>query len=106
MMYINIHHNCSKTILLDMQMHRTQIYLQEELYGRLKARSRVLGVSISELIRTTLDKNLDVAPGNAARDYFANATPIESFADCSPEKYVSQLRMRSRLIKGNQGNDL
>jgi len=36
-------------------MHRTQIYLQEKLYRRLKARSRVLGVSISELIRTTLN---------------------------------------------------
>jgi len=85
-------------------MHRTQIYLQKELYGRLKARSRVLGVSISELIRTTLDKNLDAAPSNAARDYFSGASPVESFADCSPEEYVSQLRKHSRLLRGNQAD--
>ena len=86
-------------------MHRTQIYLQKELYGRLKARSRVLGVSISELIRTTLDKNLDATPSNAARDYFSGASPIESFADGSPEEYVSQLRKHSRLLRRNQIND-
>ena len=86
-------------------MHRTQIYLQEELYGRLKARSRVLGVSISELIRTTLDKNLDLAPSNAARDYFASAVPMESFADSSPENFVERLRQRSRLIRENQGEN-
>ena len=85
-------------------MHRTQIYLQKELYGRLKARSRVLGVSISELIRTTLDKNLDVASSNAARDYFSGASPVESFADCSPEEYVSQLRKNSRLLRGSQAD--
>ena len=84
-------------------MHRTQIYLQEELYGRLKARSRVLGVSISELIRTTLDENLDTVPGNAARDFFASTRPIKSFADSSPEKYVDQLRKQSRLLRKNQG---
>ena len=80
-------------------MHRTQIYLQEELYGRLKARSRVLGVSISELIRTTLDENLDTAPGATAREYFANARPVKSFSDSSPEDYVEQLRKQSRLLR-------
>lgn len=83
-------------------MHRTQIYLQEKLYQRLKARSRVLGVSVSELIRTTLDENLDTQPGNAAREYFASARPVESFKDGSPEDYVKQLRKKSRLLRGSQ----
>ena len=83
-------------------MHRTQIYLQEELYARLKARSQVLGVSISELIRTTLDDNLDAASGNAAREYFAGARAIESFGDSSPEDYVKGLRKQSRLLRKNQ----
>jgi len=84
-------------------MHRTQIYLQEELYGRLKARSRVLDVSISELIRTMLDESLDAVQGNAAQDFFASARPIKSFADSSPEEYVKQLRKQSRLLRKKQG---
>lgn len=84
-------------------MHRTQIYLQEDLYARLKARSQVLGVSISELIRTTLDDNLDAVTGNAAREYFAGASAIESFGDCSPEDYVKGLRKQSRLLRKKQG---
>jgi len=87
---------------MDKSMHRTQIYLQEKLYRRLKARSRVLGVSISELIRTTLNENLDATPGNAARDYFASARPVKSFAGLSPEDYVKQLRMKSRLLREGQ----
>jgi hypothetical protein len=38
-------------------MHRTQIYLPDDLYERLKTRSRIAGVSISELIRCPLWTN-------------------------------------------------
>jgi len=85
-------------------MHRPQIYLQEQLYQRLKTRSRVLGVSVSELIRTTLDENLGSTPSNAARDFFDRHRPLQSFADSSPEQYVAGLRERSRLIRKNHGD--
>ena len=43
-------------------MHRTQIYLQDELHDSLKARARSIGVSISELIRRTLEKDIQKDP--------------------------------------------
>ena len=80
-------------------MHRTQIYLQDDLYERLKARSRNLGVSISELIRRTLEKDIQRDPGADARAYFQRLTPLESFAATDPEVYVRDLRATSRLLR-------
>lgn len=81
-------------------MHRTQIYLQDDLYARLKAQSVRLGISISELIRRSLEKEIDKDSLADARAFFARLEPLESFANQSAAEYVRELRGTSRLLKG------
>jgi predicted CopG family antitoxin len=80
-------------------MHRTQIYLQDDLYENLKARSRGLGLSISELIRRTLEKDIQKDPVSDARAYFERLRPLESFASVDSESYVRTIRSSSRIVK-------
>lgn len=62
-------------------MHRTQIYLPDALYEGLKIRSRSVGVSISELIRRSLENDMRQDPVADARAFFDRLKPLESFAD-------------------------
>ena len=39
-------------------MERTQIYIDEETYGNLKRESRLKGISVSEIIRESVQKKL------------------------------------------------
>ena len=80
-------------------MHRTQIYLQDDLYERLKTRSRNVGVSISELIRRSLEKDIQQDPVADAKAFFERFSPLESFASTEPEAYVRKLRDTSRLLR-------
>lgn len=80
-------------------MHRTQIYLQEALYEQLKARSRHLGLSLSELIRRSLEKDLEQHSAADARAFFERLPPLASFADTEPETYVREQRSASRLLR-------
>lgn len=80
-------------------MHRTQIYLQDDLYERLKTRSRNVGVSISELIRRSLEKDIQQDPVADAKAFFERLKPLESFANTEPETYVRKLRNTSRLLQ-------
>jgi negative regulator of replication initiation len=80
-------------------MHKTQIYLQDELYEKLKARSRHLGVSVSELIRRSVEKDIGKDPAADAKAFFERLAPLESFADIEPEAYVLELRSTSRLLQ-------
>ncbi|MBW8072203.1 MAG: ribbon-helix-helix domain-containing protein [Ferrovum sp.] len=80
-------------------MHRTQIYLQNDMYEKLKAQSRNVGVSISELIRRSLEKDLQQDTVADARAFFKRLKPLESFARAEPENYVRDLRNTSRLLQ-------
>lgn len=80
-------------------MHRTQIYLQDDLHKSLKARARSVGISISELIRRTLERDIAKDPVADARAYFDRLTPLESFAQVSSEAYVQEIRGSSRLLR-------
>lgn len=80
-------------------MHRTQIYLQNDLYERLKARSRNVGVSVSELIRRSLEKDIQQDPIADAKAFFERLKPLESFANTEPETYVRKMRNTSRLLQ-------
>ncbi len=80
-------------------MHRTQIYLQNDMYERLKAQSHNVGVSISELIRRSLEKDIQQDPVADARAFFERLKPLESFANTEPEVYVRKLRNTSRLLQ-------
>ena len=80
-------------------MHRTQIYLQDALYDSLKTRAHSIGVSISELIRRTLEKDIQKDPVSDARAYFERLKPLESFAQIDAEDYVRTLRSKSRILQ-------
>ena len=80
-------------------MHRTQIYLQDGLYENLKIRARTVGVSISELIRRTLEKDIQKDPVLDARGYFARLKPLESFAGVDSDDYVRAIRNKSRILR-------
>ena len=80
-------------------MHRTQIYLQDELHDSLKARARSVGISISELIRRTLETAIQKDPVADARAYFERLKPLESFAQITPEEFVQGIRSTSRLLR-------
>ena len=82
-------------------MHRTQIYLQDELHDSLKARARSVGISISELIRRTLEKDIQKDPVADAQAYFERLKPLESFAGRTPEEFVRDIRSTSRLLRTN-----
>lgn len=80
-------------------MHRTQIYLQDDLYERLKARSSTVGLSISELIRRSVEKDMQRDPAAEAKEFFERLVPLDSFADVEPETYVRELRRTSRILR-------
>ena len=80
-------------------MHRTQIYLQDALYDGLKTRARSVGVSISELIRRTLEKDIQKDPVADARAYFERLKPLESFANVDSDDYVRAIRSKSRILR-------
>jgi negative regulator of replication initiation len=80
-------------------MHRAQVLLQDELYERLEARARGLGMSTSELIRGLLEQGIEKNSAADARAFFERLDPLESFAGVEPETYVRQLRSTSRLLR-------
>ena len=80
-------------------MHRTQIYLQDALYDSLRVRSRSVGISMSELIRRTLEKDIQKNPVADARAYFERLVPLESFAMVNSSDYVRTIRSKSRILR-------
>ncbi len=84
-------------------MHRTQIYLQDMLYDSLKTRARSVGVSMSELIRRTLEKDIQKDPVADARAYFERLKPLQSFAKVEAESYVRNIRSKSRILRKGEG---
>ncbi len=79
-------------------MHRTQIYLPDALYETLRLRSRSVGVSISELIRRSLEKDVQQDPVADARAFFEQLTPLESFAEVDSDAHVRAIRSKSRIL--------
>ena len=80
-------------------MHRTQIYLQNDLYDKLKSRAATMRVSISELIRRTLERDIQKDPIADAQAYFERLQPLESFVAVDAETYVRNIRSQSRILR-------
>ena len=80
-------------------MHRTQIYLQDSLYESLKVRSRSVGMSISELIRRTLENDIQKDPVADARAFFERLKPLDSFASVDSDDVVRAIRNKSRVLR-------
>lgn len=80
-------------------MHRTQIYLPDALYDSLRVRARSVGISMSELIRRTLEKDIQKDPLADARAFFDRLKPLDSFAGVDSVDYVRKLRSTSRILR-------
>jgi hypothetical protein len=85
-------------------MHRTQIYLQENIYFQLQAKAKQTGLSISELIRQAIQRDL-THDSNDAKRFFAAHPPLQSFRDTDPTEYVRRLRENSRILRGSGNID-
>ncbi len=83
-------------------MHRTQIYLHDALHDSLKIRSRSAGVSISELIRRTLEKEIQKDPVADARAFFERLKPLQSFANVDSDAHVRAIRSKSRILRAGK----
>ncbi len=79
-------------------MHRTQVYLQDEVYFQLQAKAKQTGLSISELIRQAVERDLSCQP-TAAQRFFATHPPLQSFREEDPSEYVKHLRESSRILR-------
>ena len=83
-------------------MHRTQIYIEEEIFQKARKESEILGVSISEFIRMSIKKNIQKNSTNNINVFFDNLKPIESLKDINPKKYVDNIRSKSRILTNNE----
>lgn len=83
-------------------MHRTQVYLQENIYFQLKEKAKQTGLSISELIRQAVQRDLTRQPEDA-KHFFMAHSPLQSFKNTEPTEYVNNLRENSRILH-NVGN--
>ena len=83
-------------------MHRTQIYIEEEIFQKARKESEILGISISEFIRMSIKKNIQKNSVNNINVFFGNLKPLESFKDINPKKYVDNIRSKSRILTNNE----
>ncbi len=90
-MYVDIHYNDT--------MLRTQIYLPSPLHEQLKNQAHRVGVSMSELIRRIVERDLSKAPASDAKEFFQQLKPLKSFEDQDAEGYVRGLRSKSRILR-------
>ena len=79
-------------------MHRTQIYIEEEIFQKARKESEILGISISEFIRISIKKNIQKNSANNINVFFDNLKPLESFKDINPKEYVDNIRSKSRIL--------
>ena len=80
-------------------MQRTQIYLEENLLAELKKIAKNLNISMSELIRDAVRKELKRYKQNNLSQFIDNLKPLESFENIGANKYVDEIRNKSRIVK-------
>jgi len=80
-------------------MQRTQIYLEENLLIELKRIAKNLNISMSELIRDAVRKELKRYKQNSLSQFIDNLEPLESFKNIEPNEYVDEIRNKSRIVK-------
>ncbi|MCW2313841.1 ribbon-helix-helix domain-containing protein [Rhodoferax antarcticus] len=75
------------------------IYLQNDLYDNLKVHARTIGISISELIRRTLERDIQKDPTADATAFFERLKPLKSFNNIDAQDHVQAIRSKSRVLK-------
>lgn len=81
-------------------MHRTQIYLDDQLHQQLFSYAQHQGISMSELIRRLLTKQLSQKEDRTSsiETFFQQLKPLASFCAVEPEEWVRDLRSHSRIF--------
>ena len=79
-------------------MRRTQLYLDDELWGTLRIRSQQAGTSVSELVRRAVREKYSVGLGSRQQAMRAFAGIWNDRTDLADaEAYLRALRKGSRL---------
>lgn len=74
-------------------------------YEQLKPQSQISNVSISEIIRQAVEKDLNKNADKNARLFFNTLSPLQSFANTDAVQYVDDLRTTSRIVQCNKSNE-
>jgi len=79
-------------------MHRTQLYIDEDIFSQVQKTAKSLNISISEYIRTAVKNELEKETRQNMSDFFEKLEPLESFKDVDASEYVNNIRTNSRII--------
>ena len=79
-------------------MHRTQLYIEEDIFEKAQQVSKSLNISISEFIRRAIKKELQTDNKSSMKNFFDELQPLDSFRDIDGEKYVDDMRGKSRIL--------
>lgn len=85
-------------MLKGLVMQRTQIYFEQDTLQDLKEIAGNLNISVSELIRNVMKKEIKKTKESNLNDFLANMSPIESFKDVDATEYVNNIRSSSRIL--------
>lgn len=79
-------------------MHRTQLYIEEDVFSQIQKIAKSSNISISEFIRTAVKNELKKESSQNMNVFFEELTPLESFENIDSSKYVNNIRSKSRII--------
>jgi len=79
-------------------MQRTQIYFEPQTLKELKTIASELNISVSELIRSVIKKEIRKQKKNDLKSFIDSMEPIESFKETDATGYVQNLRSKSRIL--------
>jgi len=79
-------------------MHRTQIYIEDDIFTKIKTISNTLNISVSQFIRNAVKNELEKDRKNDMEDFFNSFEALESFENVDSKEYVKNIRSKSRII--------
>lgn len=79
-------------------MHRTQLYIDEDIFSQIQIIAKSSNISISEFIRTAVKNELEKESSQNMHDFFEKLEPLDSFKNIDSGKYVDNIRKNSRII--------
>jgi len=79
-------------------MHRTQLYIEDDLFTKVKSISSSLNISMSEFIRRAVKNEITKDKKDEMDNFFESFEALESFKNTNAVKYVDDIRANSRII--------
>jgi len=81
-------------------MHRTQIYIDDDIFSKVKNISKSLNISVSEFIRKSIKNELNKDSKNDMESFFDSFDALDSFKNTDASKYTEDIRSKSRILNG------